>query len=139
MKVFPPNPGMQMRPGHKTEVRRFVTPSAVHPMLFRNKCSNSSDAIRRHYASDDMPPAVVYAPHFDAQGEPLSQRQIERHTRYMSERIQTPQGSIVFQTSDHRPHASKFEPGTAHINSVMQMFYNIPSSKYRLHPRKNYH
>ena len=123
MKVCPPNPGMQMRPGHKTEVRRFVTPSAVHPMLFRNKCSNSSDAIRRHYASDDMPPAVVYAPHFDAQGEPLSQRQIERHTRYMSERIQTPQGSIVFQTSDHRPMLPTLNKLADALTQSSQTFY----------------
>ena len=136
MVACPPSLPPQIKPGTNTVTRAFVTPDAVHPLLFRDRTFDSSK-LKAYYQPQPGKAVDIYAPHFDQQGIPLSRNNIEKHTKYMQS-ANTPQGVIRFQTSDYKRFSKNFKPNSAHLKGVHTAFAGIPDGHYHLQHKVRY-
>lgn len=133
----PPGLPPSIKPGtSRNAVRTFVTPDAVHPLLYKHM--PKAEDLKGHFNPQPRKPVAIYAPHFDQQGNPLSRKSIEKHTKYM-ERVNTPQGPIAFQTSDYSAFGEyRFKPGSNSIKGVQALFAITPAGHYHLQHKDRY-
>ena len=118
----PPCLPPQITPGTSyTQVRPFVTPSAVHPLIYR--VMPKAESLKKYWNPGHGKAAVIDVPHFDQQGIPLSRKQVLQHTK--------------FQSSDYTPFA-EFTPTSAHLNKMWDSFSHIPAGAWHLKVRTNY-
>ena len=134
----PPSLPPHIKPGtSRSAVRPFVTPDAVHPLLFHDRTFDSKKL--KAYYSEDRKVVPVYAPHFDQQGNPLSRNSIKKHTKYLSEVCNTPEGPIAFQTSDYSAYGKvTFHPSYNSIKAMQAMFAVTPAGHYHLQIKDRY-
>ena len=131
----PPCLPPQITPGTSyTQVRPFVTPSAVHPLIYR--VMPKAESLKKYWNPDEGKAAVIDVPHFDQQGIPLSRKQVLQHTKF-TQSVSTPQGTVVFQSSDYTPFV-EFTPSSAHPNKMWDRFSRIPAGAWHLKVRTKY-
>ena len=134
----PPSLPPHIKPGtSRSAVRSFVTPDAVHPLLYRHM--PKAENLKAHFSPQPGKVVPVYAPHFDQQGNPLSRSSIKKHTKYLSEVCNTPQGPIAFQTSDYSAYGKvTFHPSYNSIKAMQAMFALTPAGHYHLQYKDRY-